>query len=105
MPRVLAINSATASAIRVLSCPPPAEYDLGTSELTLDTAFVDLVGLSSERGQQYIFGTSNGRSTGVLGQSANDVRIENLTVECTRPSGMVVRDSTDPAAYFPLSPF
>jgi len=81
----------------------PGRYDLGTGQLELNTEFVDLVGLSSARDDQYIFGTSNGEGTGVLRQTANNVRIENLVVECTRNSGGVSLDNTDPAAYFPDS--
>ena len=61
---------------------PPGRYDLGTAVLVLDTEFVDLVGLSSARENQWILGESNGRGTGVVVQTANDVHIENLTVEC-----------------------
>jgi hypothetical protein len=36
-------------------------------------------------------------------QTANDVRLENLWVECTRSGGGLNYDATDPAAYFPDS--
>ncbi|MBX7244517.1 MAG: hypothetical protein K1X53_03405 [Candidatus Sumerlaeaceae bacterium] len=80
---------------------PPGNYDLGTSELLLDTEFVDVIGLSSIRDDQYILGAANDAGTGVLHQTANDVRIENLRVRCTRSSGLVMDNSSDPAAYFP----
>ncbi len=80
---------------------PPGNYDLGTSALILDTEFVDLIGLSSARENQYIFGLSGGTNTGVLMQSANNVRIENLFIECTKASGGATGLDTDPAAYFP----
>jgi len=54
-------KSATNRSV-VLVCP--AVYDLGTDQLTLNTEFVDLVGLSTARDDQYIFGTSNGVGTG-----------------------------------------
>ena len=94
-------GAALSATNRAVVIVPPGSYDLGTGQLTLDAEFVDLVGLTTNRDSQYIFGTSNGVGTGVLGQTADDVRIENLAVECTRASGGVLFDATDPAAYFP----
>lgn len=88
--------SATNRAVLVV---PPGLYDLGTAQLTLDTEFVDIVGLTTNREAQRIIGASNGAFSGVLLQSANDVRIENLFVECTGGSGGFT--SLTPAAYFP----
>jgi len=82
----------------------PGRYDLGAGEVVLDTEFVDLIGLSSARENQYITGTSNGSFTGVIRQTANDVRIENLRVECTGLEGFNLFGApSDPAAYFPSS--
>lgn len=82
---------------------PPGQYNMGTGQIILDTEFVDLIGLSTNRTDQYIFGESNGPGTGVIHQTASDVVIENLRVHCTRSSGAVSVDDTDPAAYFPDS--
>jgi len=82
---------------------PPGRYDLGTGQLAMDTEFVDLVGLSTKREDQYIFSQTNGPNTGVLRQTASDVGIENLLVQSTRPTGVPPFNSTDPAAYFPDS--
>jgi len=82
---------------------PPGNYDLGTGQLVMDTPFVDIEGLSADRVKQYIFGTSNGPGTGVLRQTADNVRIENLFVHCTRAGGGAPSDATAPAAYFPDS--
>lgn len=79
----------------------PDNYDLKNSQLLLDTDFVDLVGLTSSRQNQYIFGTANGAGTGMLRQTANDVAIENLLVACIGGAGTPTELSTDPAAYFP----
>lgn len=98
-PHGLPLSALNRSVVVVL----PGRYDLGTTWVVLDTDFVDLIGLSSSRSDQYIFGTSSGQGTGVLAQSANDVRIENLTVECTRSSGGFTFSASDPAAYFPDS--
>jgi len=88
---------------RAVVLVPPGRYDLGTGQLTLSCDFVDLVGLSSAREDQHIRGESDGDNTGVLRQTADDARIENLFVECTRYSGGTDADSADPAAYFPDS--
>ena len=87
---------------RAVVIVPPGSYDMGDGQLVMNANFVDLVGMSTARDNQYIFGTSNGPGTGVLGQTADDVRIENLTVHCTRDSGGGA-GATTPAAYFPDS--
>lgn len=100
--KVLTPNGAPLGASnRAVVIVPPGRYDLGTVALMLDTEFVDLIGLSSARDDQYVFGASNGIGTGVLMQSANNVRIENLFVVCTRASGSMVHNETTMAAYFP----
>lgn len=86
---------------RVVLALPPGRYHLGTAALTLDTQYVDIVGLTTNREAQRITGASNGAGTGVLRQTADDVRIENLFVECTGGSGGFT--SSTPAAYFPDS--
>ncbi|MBX7245405.1 MAG: hypothetical protein K1X53_07890 [Candidatus Sumerlaeaceae bacterium] len=79
----------------------PGQYDMTTGTLLMITNYVDLVGLSTARTDQYIFGESSGQGTGILRQTASDVRIENLLVECTRSSGGLTFSASDPAAYFP----
>lgn len=88
---------------RVTLLVPPGVYDLGSQALVLDTEFVDLVGMSSAREDQFIQGTSAGPGTGVIQQTANDVKIENLRVRCTLAVGEQAYNDTDPAAYFPES--
>ena len=82
---------------------PPGVYDLGTSQLELDTEWVDIVGLTSARENQVIRGeTDNGEDNrGVITQMVSDVHLENLTIECTLDSGNLDTDDTDPAAYYP----
>ncbi|MFH0793716.1 MAG: hypothetical protein V2A74_06755 [bacterium] len=92
--------SATNRAVVLVA---PGRYDLGTGQLAMDTEFVDLVGLSSARDDQYIFGATAGTGTGVLHQTADNVRIENLLVQSTRSTGTLAFNSSDPAAYFPDS--
>lgn len=86
---------------RIAVIVPPGRYDLDKDPLVLDTAYIDLIGLTSDRAAQYIYGLSEGDNSGVITQSADNVRIENLTVECTRSSGGLVNVDSDPAAYFP----
>jgi hypothetical protein len=80
---------------------PPGQYDLRTDPLVLDAEYVDLEGFSEDREKQHIYGTTVMTNTGVISQSANDVRLTNLFVEITRDSGEVNTDASDPAAYFP----
>jgi hypothetical protein len=88
---------------RAVVLVPPGKYDLGTGQLEMATEFVDFVGLSTARENQHIYGTSNGFGTGVLRQTANDVKIENLFVELM-PTGFGTNyDAQDPAAYFPTT--
>ena len=56
------------AANRIAVIVPPGRYDLGTGAVTLDTAYIDLVGLTTDREAQYIYWTSNGAGTGVLMQ-------------------------------------
>jgi hypothetical protein len=88
---------------RVAVLLPPGSYDLGGAQLVLDAEFVDIIGMSAARDDQQVSGNSGGAGTGVLGQTADDVRIENLVVECrwSETTGILTQD--DPAAYFPGS--
>ena len=90
-----ALSATNRVAVLVLS----GQYDLGTDALLMDTEFVDLVGVSSQAEGQVIYGAANGPGTGVLMQTADDVRIEHLHVRCTATSG-TLNDDTDPAAYY-----
>lgn len=72
---------------RAVVIVPPGRYDLGDGTLVLDTDFVDLVGLTTDRDSQYIVGEAGVPGSGVVAQTANDVRIENLTLHCVRGTG------------------
>lgn len=80
---------------------PPGHYDLGTGQLVLDTEFTSLIGLSSNRRDQFIYGESAGDGTGVLRQTASDVVIENLRIRLTRSTGSPTIGHNSFAAYFP----
>jgi len=94
-------KAALSATNRAVVLVPPGRYDLGTASLLLDAECVDLEGVSNDCEKQYLYGTTNGPNTGVLMQTANNVRIENLLVECTLSTGTLRLDHTDPAAYFP----
>jgi len=96
-------GEALSAANRAVVIVPPGKYDLGSGQLLMDTEFVDLVGSTTSRDNHHISGTSNGLDSGVLRQTADNVRIENLFVVCTRADGSLANDASDPAAYFPES--
>lgn len=80
---------------------PPGRYDLSAKPLVMDAEYVDLVGLSSARDAQHLFGTISQSSGSLLRQKANDVRIENLRLECRSPN--TLNYYTSPYAYAPDS--
>ena len=84
---------------------PPGVYDLGSGEgytpLTLDTEFVDLIGLTSDRKSQHIKGTPPATNSGVIVQTADDVHVSNLYVKILTEVGSANWNDTDSAAYFP----
>jgi hypothetical protein len=96
--------SATNRACVIL---PPGNYDLDHGKddacvpLTLDTEFVDIIGLTTDRSLQHIYGTPPAADSGVIVQTANDVHISNLTVEILTTYETPAVDNTDSAAYFP----
>lgn len=91
---------------RVTVLVAPGQYDLGAGQLTMDAEFIDVAGISTLRENQNIFGWTSGAGTGVLRQTANDVRIENLLIDCRNTTAPAPISSVDfdflvPAAYFP----
>jgi parallel beta-helix repeat protein len=88
---------------RAVVLVPPGKYDLGAGQLLMDTEYVDVAGLSTLRDNQYIYGTANGAGTGVLRQTADNVKIENLFVELGLTAFVLNGDDQDPAAYFPTT--
>jgi len=86
---------------RVAVIVSPGRYDLGTVGLQMNTPYVDLIGQTSDRAVQYLFG-SPGENNGVIKQTADFVRIENLTIHNQSTYGMNWSGS-DPAAYFPTT--
>lgn len=106
--KTLTPNGAALSATnRACVIVPPGKYDLDHGvagacvPLTLDTQYVDIIGLTTDRALQHIYGTPASTNSGVIIQTANDVHISNLTVEILTAFGTPNEDNTDSAAYFP----
>ena len=104
--KALTPNGAALSATnRASVIIPPGVYDLGSGEgytpLTLDTEFVDLIGLTSDRKSQHIKGTPPATNSGVIVQTADDVHVSNLYVKILTEVESANWDDTDSAAYFP----
>ena len=86
---------------------PPGNYDLDHGEddacvpLTLDTEFVDIIGLTTDRSLQQIYGTPEATNSGVIVQTADDVHVSNLYVKILTEVESANWNDTDSAAYFP----
>jgi len=93
-------GSALSASNRLAVILPPAIYDLGTQSLTLDAQYIDIIGSTSDRDKHHIKSSVTTTSTGVVKQTANDVKLINLKIENTGYTGPNF-DNTDPAAYFP----
>lgn len=92
-------NGAALSATnRACVLIPPGRYDLGTSSLTLDTEFVDIIGLTTDRSKQYIFNTPP-LGTGGIRQTADDVRMLNFTMESITTGPTYSPDTNLPNTY------
>ncbi|MCE5228324.1 hypothetical protein LLG95_01840 [bacterium] len=65
---------------------PPGHYDLAASPLVLDAQFIDLVGVSSVRNDQYLYGYMTDFDAALVRVTASDVHIENLFIEGTSPN-------------------
>lgn len=60
---------------------PPGVYDLGNVELTLDTQYVDIAGISPDAAAVLIRSTFNGTDKAAIKQTVNDVHISNLSAQ------------------------
>lgn len=100
--KLLTPNGAAISATnRATVVLPPATYNLGTGQLQLDTQYIDIIGLTTDREAQRITSaTANTSNQGTIRQTANDVHIENIALQNTSTFGGTYT-ATDSAAYFP----
>jgi hypothetical protein len=95
-------NGASLSTVnRLAVILPSAKYDLGTQSLILDTQYIDIVGSTSDRSKHYITSNVGAANRGTVQQTANDVKLFNLTIENSNTTYSPAYSSTDPAAYFP----
>ena len=100
--KLLTPNGAALSATnRAVVFVPPGKYDLVTTALTMDTQFVDLVGVSGNPEHVLITSVVDVDNSGTLVQTANDVLISGVTLENTQNSNAKNYIETDPAAYAP----
>ena len=79
---------------------PVAIYDLGTQSLTLDTQYIDIIGSTDDRNNHYIKSNVGVINRGTIIQTANDVKLYNLTIENTNTTYTIAFNNTNPAAYF-----
>jgi hypothetical protein len=98
-PNAIALSTSNRLAIIL----PPARYNLGTQSLVLDTQYIDIVGSTSDRSKHYITSNVGAANRGTVQQTANDVKLYNLTIENSNITFVNDNNSSDPAAYFPNS--
>ena len=94
-------NAALSISNRLAVILPAAKYDLGTQSLILDTEYIDIFGSTSDRSKHYITSDVGVVSRGTVQQTANDVKLYNLTIENSNTTYSPNLSNTDPAAYFP----
>jgi hypothetical protein len=94
-PNSLALSATNRATVLLL----PGRYDLGTTPLTMDTEFVDLVGLSEEPKHVFITSQVILSDSGTIVQTADNVVIRNVSIDRTgNPAGSGAGRT---AAYFP----
>jgi hypothetical protein len=99
-------GSALSATNRATVLIEPGTYDFGTTGLTVDTQFIDLVGRSSNPYDTILTSTDSANVKGTIyhkkaSGNANDSVIANLKIVSDLNSGSLSDASTDPAAYFP----
>ena len=96
-------GAALSTSNRLAVILPAAKYDLGTQSLILDTQYVDIVGSTSDRSKHYITSNVGVADRGTVQQTANDVKLFNLTIEKSNTTYSPTYDSSSATAYFPDS--
>ena len=97
-------GAALSTSNRLAVILPPGRYDLGTQSLILDTQYIDIVGSTSDRSKHLITSDVGVISRGTIQQTANDVKLFNLTIENSNTTYELEEpNSTNPSAYFPDS--
>jgi hypothetical protein len=91
------VLSATNRASVIL---PPARYDFGDDgEFILNGDFIDVIGLTSDRSNQYLTSNHTGAGKGTLHEISTGINVVNLTVNITGMNPFN-QDGTDPAALY-----
>ena len=80
---------------------PVAIYDLGTQSLTLDAQFINIIGSTNNRDNHYIKSNVGVTNRGTIIQTANNVILQNLTIENTNTTYSPNGTSSDAVAYSP----
>jgi len=93
-------GAALSTSNRLAVILPPAKYNLGTQSLILDTQYIDIIGSTSDRSKHYITSNVGEISRGTVEQTANNVKLYNLTIENSNTSYSLQYDDFTPAAYF-----
>jgi hypothetical protein len=97
-------GAALSTSNRLAIILPAAKYDLGTQSLILDTEYIDIIGSTSDRSKHYITSNVGAINRGTVQQTANDVKLYNLTIENSNTTySSEETDSINPSAYFPDS--
>jgi hypothetical protein len=96
-------GSALSATNRLAIILPPAIYDLGTQSLTLDTQYIDIIGSTPDRSKHHIKSDIGITNRGTIQQTANNVKLYNLTIENVDNTYIKNYAASDPAAYFPSS--
>jgi hypothetical protein len=94
-PNTLALSATNRATVLLL----PGRYDLGITPLTMDTEFVDLVGISEEPRHVFITSQVILSDSGTIVQTADNVTIRNVSIDRTgAPAGSGAGRT---AAYLP----
>ena len=96
-------GNALSATNRLAIILPPAIYDLGTQSLILDTQYIDIVGSTPDRSKHHIKSNVGEIDRGTVQQTANNVKLYNLTIENINNTYSRTDLIEDPAAYFPTS--
>jgi len=94
-------GAALSTSNRLAIILPAAIYDFGTQSLILDTQYIDIIGSTTDKNKHHIRSNISTTNTGVIKQTANDVKLYNLKIENKNTTYVTLYNSSDPASYFP----
>jgi hypothetical protein len=94
-------GTALSTSNRLAIILPAAIYDFGTQSLILDTQYIDIIGSTTDKNKHHIRSNISTTNTGVIKQTANDVKLYNLKIENKNTTYIPLFSASDPASYFP----